>query len=322
MEDGGEVEIEVYEDLRNYSADVISRACFGSSYLRGEEIFFKLRVLQKALAKHNLLAEITGSRLIPNKSNREIWKLEREVHSLVLELVKEGKGLEEKNLLQAILESAKEEFSSLDKAESFIVDNCKSIYFAGHETTHLAWRSRCLLLLALHPYWQDLARAEVTQLCGTLTPDAHSLQKMKILTMVIQETLRLYPPGPIISRESLGDMELGKLRIPKGLGIYIPVPTLHRDPDIWGPDALIFKPDRFAHGVTSACTLPQAYLPFGVGARKCLGQQFAMLELTIVLSLILSRFSFSVSQTYCHSPVYNLMLEPEFGIKLIVRKVC
>ncbi|KAH7654138.1 Cytochrome P450 B-class protein [Dioscorea alata] len=289
----GEVEMELYEDLRNYSADVISRACFGSSYLRGKEMFSKLRLLQKSLSKPNLFAEITGFRLVPSKSGREVAKLEREVHSLILELVKEGQASgEEKNLLQAILNGAKESsFTSQDKADAFIVDNCKSIYFAGHETTAAA-ASWCLLLLALYPEWQHLVRSEITQLCGDLSPDAQSLQKMKILTMVIQETIRLYPPGPIISRESLQDMKLGKLDIPKGLGIYIPLPTLHRDPSIWGPDALIFNPKRFANGVTSACTSPQAYAPFGAGARTCLGQHFAMLELKIVLSLILSRVAF------------------------------
>ncbi|KAH7654135.1 Cytochrome P450 E-class group I protein [Dioscorea alata] len=319
MEDGG-VEMEVYEDLRNFSADVISRACFGSDYLKGEEIFFKLRALEEALSKPNLLAEITGFRFIPSKSNKEILKLEREVNSLILEMVEERKASEEKNLLQTILESAKEGFTALDKkAKKFIVDSCKNIYFAGHETTAVA-ASWCLLMLALHPEWQDLVHAEVTEVCDVLSLDMQSLQKMKILTMVIQETLRLYPPGLLITRESLKDMKIGELQIPKGLGIYIPVPTLHRDPDIWGPEALIFSPERFAHGVTSACGIPQAYIPFGIGARTCLGQHFAMLELKIVLSHILSRFSVSVSQNYHHSPVSRLMLKPEFGIKLIVKK--
>ncbi|XP_039113967.1 cytochrome P450 714B3-like isoform X4 [Dioscorea cayenensis subsp. rotundata] len=319
MEDGG-VEMEVYEDLRNFSADVISRACFGSDYLKGEEIFSKLRALEEALSKPNLLAEITGFRFIPSKSNKEILKLEREVNSLILEMVEGRKASEEKNLLQAILESAKEGFTALNKkAKKFIVDSCKNIYFAGHETTAVA-ASWCLLMLALHPEWQDLVHAEVTEVCDVLSLDMQSLQKMKILTMVIQETLRLYPPGLLITRESLKDMKIGELQIPKGLGIYIPVPTLHRDPDIWGPEALIFSPERFAHGVTSACGIPQAYIPFGVGTRTCLGQHFAMLELKIVLSHILARFSVSVSQNYHHSPVSRLMLKPEFGIKLIVKK--
>ncbi|KAJ0975441.1 hypothetical protein J5N97_017406 [Dioscorea zingiberensis] len=315
----GEVDVEVYEDLRNFSADVISRACFGSNYLKGEEIFNKLHALKKALSGPNLFAEVTGFRFSPSKNNKKIWTLEREVNTLILKMVKERKASEEKNLLETILENAKEGFTTQDKADTFIVDNCKNIYFAGHETTAVA-ASWCLLMLALHPEWQDLVKSEVTEVLGGLSPDMHSLQKMKILTMVIQETLRLYPPGLIINRESLKDMKLGKLQIPKGLRIYIPVPTLHREPDIWGPDALIFNPKRFAHGVTSACTLPQAYIPFGIGARICLGQHFAMLELRIVLSLILSRFSFSMSQSYCHSPVFRLLLEPEFGIYLIVKK--
>lgn len=127
-----------------------------------------------------------GRLLVPSKSGREVVKLEREVHSLILELVKDGQASgEEKNLLQAILNGAKgSSFTSQDKADAFIVDNCKSIYFAGHETTATA-ASWCLLLLALYPEWQHLVRSEITQLCGGLSPDAQSLQKMKIVKCLI-----------------------------------------------------------------------------------------------------------------------------------------
>lgn len=124
-------------------------------------------------------------RFIPSKSNKEILKLEREVNSLILEMVEGRKASEEKNLLQAILESAKEGFTVLNKkAKKFIVDSCKNIYFAGHETTAVA-ASWCLLMLALHPEWQDLVHAEVTEVCDVLSLDMQSLQKMKIVSFSV-----------------------------------------------------------------------------------------------------------------------------------------
>ena len=139
--------------------------------------------------------------------------------------------------------------------------------------------------------------------------------------MVIQETLRLYPPAVFVMREVLQDIEFKGVMIPKGTNIQIPVATLHQITDLWGPGAHLFNPERFATGVLGACKHPQAYLPFGVGARTCVGQHFAMTELKIVLSLILSKFIFSLSPAYQHSPVTRMVLEPEHGICLYVKEI-
>lgn len=140
------------------------------------------------------------------------------------------------------------------------------------------------------------------------------------LTMVIQETLRLYPPGALVARETLQDMNFGGIHIPKGVNIFIPVSPLHHDPAIWGPDVLEFKPERFSGGILRACRLPQTYLPFGLGPRTCLGQHFAMAELKVILSLLLVKFSFTLSPNYRHSPILRLIVVPEFGMKLLLNK--
>ena len=139
--------------------------------------------------------------------------------------------------------------------------------------------------------------------------------------MVIQESLRLYAPAPVLAREVLQDMQFGKIRIPKGAITWAPMQTLHHDPEIWGPDADLFNPDRFANGVAQACKAPHFYMPFGSGPRMCLGQIFAMSELKILISVIISKFSISLSPSYRHSPILRLLVEPEFGVELIVRKL-
>ena len=141
------------------------------------------------------------------------------------------------------------------------------------------------------------------------------------LTMVIQESLRLYGPSVLTSREAFADMKLGEFAVPKGVHIWCLIPALHRDPENWGVDALEFKPERFAHGISKACKYPQAYMPFGFGSRLCLGQTFAMLQLKVVLPLILSNFSFSLSPDYRHSPVYKMLLTPEHGVRLLVTRL-
>ncbi|KAE8667359.1 CYP714C2 protein [Hibiscus syriacus] len=284
--EGGISEIVVDDDLRSLSADIISRACFGSDYSRGEEIFSKLKALQLAMTKANI--GIPGMRYLPTKNNREIWKLEKEVDTLILNVV--------------------------------IVDNCKNMYFAGYETTATT-ASWTLMLLSAYPDWQARVRAELLQTCKGGLPDANALRNMKTLTMVIQETLRLYPPATFVIRQALEDIDFKGIRIPKDMNIQIPIPSLQQSLQLWGPDAHEFNPERFCNGIVEACKVPQAYMPFGIGTRICAGQHFAMAELKVVLSLLLSKFCFSLSPAYLHSPAFRLVIQPQNGVRLYVKRV-
>lgn len=320
---GGTADITVDEDLRSLSADIISRAAFGSSYSLGKDIFSKLRALQQLMAK-TLFIGIPGSRYMPTKNNFEKRRLEKEINSMILRVVEERMTAKHENdFLQKILEGARtcveNDLTSNIDTEKLIVDNCKTMYFAGHETTATtaAWS---LMLLAAYPDWQARARVEVLEVCGGRIPAADDLRNMKVLTMIIQETLRLYPPAVFVARAALQDARLKDIQVPKGLDIQIPVPLLHQNPDFWGPDAHRFNPERFANGTGAACKAQHAYMPFGFGARVCLGQYFAMVELKVILSLMLSKFSFSLSPAYRHSPAIRLVIQPEHGVKLLLRR--
>ena len=141
------------------------------------------------------------------------------------------------------------------------------------------------------------------------------------LTMVVQETLRLYPPASFITREALNDINLGSIDIPKGTNIRVPIALAHRDPSAWGADSDRFDPGRFASGIARACKPHHMYMPFGVGPRTCAGQNLAMVELKVVLSLLLSRFEFELSPNYVHRPAFRLTVEPGDGVPLIFRKL-
>ncbi|KNA16246.1 hypothetical protein SOVF_090910 [Spinacia oleracea] len=332
---GGSIaEVRVDEDLRATSGDMISRACFGTSYSKGKMVFLKLRTLQKLLSQQNFLFKVPTIRFLNTKVQKEVNSLEKEIESLIWEAVQERvqecskRCSSEKDLMQWILEGAMDD-PDLDKGSSkqLIVDNCKNIYFAGHESTAVA-ASWCLMLLALHPEWQHNIRDEVNQFCGVnnddrhlLVPDVETLLKMKSVTMVIQETLRLYPPAAFISREALEEFQMGDIVVPKGVCIWTLIPTLHRDQEIWGPDANEFKPQRFANGVSNACKVPQAYLPFGLGARLCLGKNFAMVQLKLLLCNIVYRFSFTLSPNYRHLPAYRMIVEPKHGVHILIKRI-
>ncbi|KAK8662207.1 hypothetical protein V6N13_091794 [Hibiscus sabdariffa] len=124
------------------------------------------------------------------------------------------KGSEsEKNILQMIVEGANRSDLSEDEIDTFVVDNCKNICFVAYEGAVPAiWT---LMLLALYPEWQDKVRAEALEICNGQSPSSGMLNKMKTLTMVIYESLRLYPLGSMLTREAFQDMKFGSIEVPK-----------------------------------------------------------------------------------------------------------
>ncbi|XP_054782556.1 cytochrome P450 714A1-like [Prosopis cineraria] len=345
---GGKMaEIVIDNDMKELTADIISKACFGGSYALGNQIFAKLTTLQNALGKLSVLFGFLYLRIFPTKENKEVWRLEKEIEQLILKVVDHHKlqnqsridQNNQKDLLQVILENtangADENDSSgawgmwkklkhKHETQKLIVDICKNIYFAGSDTTALllTW---ILVQLSLHPHWQDCLRAEIFETFPNMSShdfhDVDKFRKMKQLSMVIQESLRLYGPGITTSREALEELKVGDMVVPKGTNILVFITAMHRDTEIWGEDANEFKPERFERGVSEACKYPQAYLPFGLGSRICAGQNFALIEAKIALILLLSKFSFSVSPNYRHCPFYKLVLFPKYGAPLMVTKL-
>ncbi|CAN6357421.1 unnamed protein product, partial [Urochloa humidicola] len=218
---------------------------------------------------------------LPTRANREIRKLDEEVRLLILDVVKEHSNSTGVNdLLSVIIDGAQGWQLQGHNAEDFIIGNCKGMYFAGHGTTAvtLIW---CLMLLAAHPEWQERARAEAVEVCqyqGAATLDVDALRQLRIITMVIQETLRLYPPASLMMREALMDVKIGNLDVPRGTIIQVARSMLHQDKDAWGPDAGEFRPGWFANGVAAACKPTHMYMPFGHGPGPASGRTWRWLN--------------------------------------------
>ncbi|KAJ9173068.1 hypothetical protein P3X46_016243 [Hevea brasiliensis] len=318
----GQTEFEIGEYMTRLTADIISRTEFDCSYEKGKQIFHLLTALQRLCAQASRHLCFPGSRFFPSKYNREIKSLKMEVERLLMEIIQCRKDCVEigrsssygNDLLGMLLNEMqnKREKGPFSLNLQLIMDECKTFFFAGHETTALllTWTT---MLLSSNPSWQDKVRAEVNHVCNGETPSVDHLPKLALLNMVINESLRLYPPATVLPRMAFEDFKLGDLHIPKGLSIWIPVLAIHHSEELWGKDANEFNPDRFASKSFSA---GRHYIPFAAGPRNCIGQTFAMMEAKIILAMLISRFCFTISDSYRHAPVIVLTIKPKYGVQV------
>ncbi|GJY14587.1 cytochrome P450 734A1-like protein [Tanacetum coccineum] len=178
-----------------------------------------------------------------------------------------------KDLLGLMIEASRKKESLLNSTSAItardIAEECKSFFFAGEQTTSnlLTWTT---VLLAMHPTWQDTARDEVLSVCGFHDiPTKDCVSKLKTLTMILNESLRLYPPIVASIRRAKADVELGGYKIPRGTELLIPILAVHHDQTIWGKDANEFNPSRFSDGVARAGKHPLAFI-FVLVSAKCI----------------------------------------------------
>ncbi|MDF3298927.1 cytochrome P450 [Streptomyces tropicalis] len=185
---------------------------------------------------------------------------------------------------------------------------------AGHETTSGAL-SFALHHLARHPDVAARARAEVDRVWGQGPPGYEQVAKLRYVRRVLDETLRLWPTAPAFAREAREDTLLaGEHPMLRGAWTLVLVAMLHRDPEVWGPDAERFDPDRFDARAVRARP-PHVFKPFGTGARACIGRQFALHEATLVLGLLLRRYDLHADPDYRLRVTERLTLMPD-GLRL------
>ncbi|XP_073010712.1 cytochrome P450 709B2-like [Typha latifolia] len=317
-------EVRVNREFQELTADVIARTAFGSSYKEGREVFLAQRELQNLAEATLLNVHLPGFNHLPTSTNRQKWKLERKLNDRLLKIMQSRLDSKERgygnDLLGLLMEAYTSDQSQKQEDKRMnmnaIIDECKTFFFAGHETTShlLTWTT---FLLGTNQEWQERLRGEVLRECGTKVPDADMLGKLKLVTMVLLETLRLYGPVSLLVRKAGKDMNLGSLKIPKGTEISMPIALMHHDKEIWGADVNEFNPLRFQNGIARASKHPNALFSFSIGPRVCIGQNFAMMEAKAVIAMILQRFSFSVSPKYIHAPGVFITLQPKYGLPIV-----
>ncbi|MFG6485102.1 cytochrome P450 [Roseateles sp. BYS78W] len=311
---GGEVAMDAL--FSHLTMDVISRTLFSTPI--GNDTAAAANAVQ--VLSETALAEMFWPFTLPDwlplpgkAAKRRAGKL---LHGLLTGHIdaRQSSGDEGRTDLLGMLKALRDDTTGEALSPREVYDQCMVSFQAGHETsaTALLWWS---WLLAAHPDIQARVRAEVDTVLAGRVPTADDAGALPLLSATLKEAMRLYPPvAAMLTRRLTRDITVGGVRLPARTLVRVTPWLLHRDPR-WWPDAQAFKPERFLPG--SAHEIPRgAYIPFGLGPRVCLGQHFAVLEMTLIAALLLQRFELSPVGTEAPRPRMAVTLRPDAPLKL------
>jgi cytochrome P450 len=196
-----------------------------------------------------------------------------------------------------------------------LIDNLLTFYLAGHETTAraLSWT---LYLLSRSPEWSEALADEVARVAGGAPVAAAHIERLVLTQQVLKESMRLFPPVPMMSRQVVADTTLDGHAIRAGSSVVIPIYAIQRHAARWD-DPHAFDPARFAPEKEAGIGRYQ-YLPFGAGPRICIGMAFALLEATAILATLLQQVRFESVPGAEPYPVARVTLLPRGGMPLRV----
>jgi cytochrome P450 len=223
-------------------------------------------------------------------------------------------GLEGEDLL-ARLARAQDPETGAPMSEKQLIDNLLTFLAAGHETTAkaLTWT---FYLIARAPQWQQRILDEVAAVAGDAPIGAAHIDRLVVTRAVLKESMRLYPPAPIMTRIATEEMSLGDRTIAAGTFIVVPIFAIHRHRKLWS-DPGRFDPDRFKPEREAAYARTQ-FMPFGFGPRTCIGMTFAMMEAIAILATLVRRARFGWDGKHAPEPLSRITLRPKGGMPLAV----
>jgi len=306
---------EIEQETSHAAADVIFRTLF-SLPIEDEtasRVFSEFRAHQRSQPILNLAAFVRGPRWMPRFFSRETKRTAQSIRALIHDLT-------EKRLAEIEAGTAPDDLATKimttrdpETGEGFdvpeMVDQVAIFFLAGHETSAsaIAWT---LYLLALYPDWQD----KIAEESQSLTPDFGTVSRLKVSRDVFRESLRLYPPVPMMVRETTCPEEFRGRDVKPGAQVVLSPWHLHRHERLWErPDD--FDPARFATENGKQC-LRDAYMPFSTGSRVCTGAGFAMVEGPLLLSMLVRSYRFEVVDGREPVPVAHLTVRSKDGIWL------
>ncbi len=310
---------DIEPEASHAAADVIFRTLF-SIPIENEtasRVFTEFRAHQRSQPVVNLAALIPLPRWMPRPRSRAARRTAAVIRTLIRQLTAERMarieaGEAPDDLATKIMTTPDPRTGArFDTGE--MVDQVAIFFLAGHETSAsaLAW---ALYLLALYPDWQDKVAAEAEAAFGHRAPEFSDMARLPLTRDVFRETLRLYPPVPMMVREARSTEMFRGRKVAPGSQIVLSPWHLHRHERIWdNPDG--FDPARYGTEEGRRC-LREAFIPFSAGQRVCPGAGFAMIEGPLILAMLVRAYRFEAVPERPAMPVAHLTVRGKDGIWL------
>ena len=307
--------IDVAEAMSGLTLAIISEAMF-SVRVDPEIALIGQAVTAYQSAIRPSVADLLGMpEWIPRPTVRRARKIFRDSDRVIQRLIEERRRGGGPDDLLAMLLAAPEDDAPASAKE--VRDQVATIFTAGHETTAnaLAWT---FYLLSQHPAELVRLEDELDRVVGDRSVRAEDVPNLPFTRMVIEESMRLYPPAHTMSRQALAPDRLGNIELKKGSSVLIVPWLLHRHRKLWDrPDE--FRPERFTPEAVAA--RPRfAYIPFGAGPHICIGAAFAVTEAILCLATLTRRFRLALAPGMNVEPVGLITLRPRHGLPMRIER--
>jgi cytochrome P450 len=307
----------VHRDMSQATFDVISATLLPSADARMPQVVGGSTAdFQRSGAWGQLYAVANFPKWLPQPGRRMLARSVRALRGAVADVIAERRASSaQPDDLVGRLMAARDPETGQAMNDEQLADNLLTFYLAGHETTAkaLTWT---LYLLARSPDWSAALEAEVASVTGGGEVQAAHIERLELTQQVLKESMRLFPPVPLMTRQAVADVSLGGRPVRAGTSVVMPIYAIHRHARCWeDPDA--FDPTRFASEREARIPRYQ-YMPFGAGPRICIGQAFAMIEATAMLATFVAQARFAALDGHVPEPVARVTLVPRGGMPLRV----
>lgn len=312
-------QFDVCQEMMELTLEIIMQTMFGASLQEDvREISAAMHVILEDLLQRSL-SPFPIPLFVPTPHNLQMKRAKHFFDKIIFRVIAEHrkKKSDQSNLLSMLCAARDEETGEM-MSDLQLRDEVMTIFMAGHETTATAL-SWTWYLLGQNPDVEVRLRQEITQVLAGRLPTFQDVTKLVYTRMVLEESMRLYPPIWAISRTATQDDEIDGYRIPRGSVVMMGIYSMHRHQQYWPyPDK--FDPERFRNEASNR-ERKYIYMPFGGGARVCIGNQFAMMEGAIILATLMQRVRLKLVPGHPVVPQALLTLKAKHGVAVHAEKV-
>src|ERR1700758_4734958 len=309
--------VDIYPLMMKITFAMVARSLFGAR-LKEEDIdliSLAISTVQEFMVRQTIQPYLNPWFAVSGELRRHEEMRSRAFGILLDYIQRRRKEAPGHDLLQILMDARYSDGHGM--SDELVLSESMQLLVAGHETSSnaLSW---LLYLLSSRPDCVDRVREEFDSVLGDRPLSYTDVPKFEFTTQVIQEGLRLYPPFWMIDRMAVADDRVGEIDIPRGSMVIVYVYGAHHAPRYWETPEN-FDPERFTKA-NEKSRKPFTYLPFGGGPRGCIGGNYAMLQMLMILSDLLRRYDFELApgQTIEARPM--VILRPKHGIRMTFTK--